>query len=119
MASPNNVRVSFDTLRSLAYTGISASYAAIGTAFTHPARMIKIANNTNGDLIISFDGVNNHDFVPSNGFVLYDFCSNMAEQGGYFMQPTGTIVSVKQSTAPSSGSVYVTVVYASQQKGLR
>jgi hypothetical protein len=112
MASPNEVRVQFDTLRSLAFGSISGTYAAIGTAFTRPARMIKISNQTNADMFISFDGTNNHDLVASNGFVLYDYNSNMSAQGGYFMQKAGTVVYVKQVSAPTSGSVYVTVIYA-------
>jgi len=110
---PTAVRVQFDALRSLAYTGISGTYAKIGTAFGYPARMIKIANNTNEDVIISFDGTNDNDYIPANGFVLYDYCANMTEMGGYFFQPLGTQVYVKEaSSGPSSGSVYVTMIYA-------
>ena len=112
MANPTtSVRVNFDTLRSLAFGSISGAYAAVGTAFNFPARLIKIANNTNADIIVSFDGINDHDFVASDGFVLYDYCTNQSAVGGYLEQAKGTVVYVKEASAgPSSGSVYVTAI---------
>lgn len=104
----------FDTIRTLANGSISASYAAVGIAFTHPCRMIRFVNNTDGDMFFSTDGTNNMLFVPKTSFVLYDLSSNGNPQQGFspLALPINTQIYVKQSTAPSTGSVYVEVIYA-------
>lgn len=104
-------RANFDALRELAFGSISGSYAAIGTALTVHGRVIKITNGTNAPMYISTDGVNDQDKIPANGFVLYDFSTNKIRDDGLFI-PVGTVFYVKQDTAPTSGSVWVTVVYA-------
>lgn len=103
-------RAAFDDLRELAFGSISGTYAAIGTALTDHARIVKITNGTNAPMYISTDGVNNEDKIPPNGFVLYDFSTNRIRDDGLFI-PIGTIFYVKQDTAPTTGSVWVTVIY--------
>jgi hypothetical protein len=108
-------RIEFEDLRSLAFGGISGTYAAVGLPFANPIRLLKISNFTDANLLISFNGIDNKDVVAANGFCLYDYCSNRAEQAGYLDQPAGKRLYVKQeSGAATSGSVYVTVIYASQ-----
>jgi len=58
------------------------------------------------------DGSADNDFVPAGGFVLYDFTSNSAAGGSPFVFQLGTQFWVRQSTAPTTGSIYLTVVYA-------
>jgi len=103
-----------DVLRSLAFGGISGTYAAVGTPLTVNWRMFRITNNTNGDLFISFDGTNNNLFVPASSFVLYDLSANAAPvtESDTFVMQVGTQFYAKQSTAPSSGAVYVEGLYA-------
>jgi len=56
-------------------------------------------------MFFSFDGINSQDYVPANGFVLYDLVSdNMLIQ-------LGAAVYVKYETAPTVGNVYVTAIY--------
>jgi hypothetical protein len=105
--------VAIDTLRSLAYTSISGSYAAVGSALTHPVRAICITNATNGDMFFSDDGTNNKLFIAANSYKLYDLNSN--RDGGVnecFKFPIGTQFYVKQSSAPSSGTVFIECLYA-------
>lgn len=104
--------VKFDTLRSLAFGSISGTYAAVGSSFQNPVRLICITNNTDGDMLFSFDGVNNHVFVPSHSFKLFDLTTNRQQNENSFEIIAGTQVYVKQSTAASSGSVYVETIYA-------
>lgn len=113
MASPNQVRVQFDAIRSIAHGNIGSGYAAVGSATTAPARIIKIYNATNEDLYISFDGSTNHDIVQTATFQTYEFCTNSSLQGGYFELANNTTIYTKEvGTGPSSGSLYVTVIYA-------
>ena len=98
--------VTIDTLRSLAFGSISGSYAAVGTSFTHPVRLMCITNNTDADMLFSTDGVNDMLFIPSQSFKLFDLATNRALLGNIWCFPVGTQIYVKQSTAPTSGSVY-------------
>lgn len=108
MAYPQEL--TFDTLRSAGFAAIGAAYAAVGTAFTRRIRLIKIANGTNAGVLISTDGVNDHDFVPANGFVLYDLTANKVRDDGAFLRQGITIFAMQAVGAPSSGTLYVTVL---------
>lgn len=106
--------VRFETLRSIAFGAISGTYAAVGTAFVHSARVIAIDNTSDADLFLSFDGINNHLIVISHSGKIIDFSSNRTEPVGVLEIPANTIVYVKQTSgAPTLGSVYVTSMYAS------
>lgn len=103
-------KASFEPLRTLASAGISAAYAAVGTATTHKVRAFCITNNTQGDMIFSLDNTvaAGQMFVAKGSYKLYDVQSNMnAQFDDEYVLPKGTIFYVKQSTAPTSGDVYV------------
>lgn len=102
-----------DALRTLAFGSISGTYAALGSAIAKNWRTFKITNNTNGDLLISFDGTTNNLFLPANSFTLYDLSSNgpNSQQIGEMVISIGTQLYVKQSTAPTSGAVWVEAFY--------
>lgn len=111
----SSIRVRYEDLRSLSFTSISGIYAAVGTPFNNPVRIIKVSNFTDANLIISFNGIDDKDVVASNGFCLYDYGSNKADQAGTMEQAAGDRLYVRQeSGAPTVGTVYVTVAYASQ-----
>lgn len=103
-----------DSIRTLAFGGISGAYAVVGAALTHNWRMFKISNNTNGDLLISFNGTTDNLFVPANSFVLYDLSTNSPpiSQSDNFVLQIGTQFYAKQSTAPTTGAVWVEGLYA-------
>ena len=99
-----------ETLRSLAFGAIGANYAAIGTAFNNPIRILKIQNLTDATLLFSFDGAADHDILPSGGFMLLDIASNK-EYENVFCIPIGALIYVKRSGVPTTGSVYITSFY--------
>jgi len=68
--------VRFDALKTKAFGAITASYTTFGTPISKNLRVLKITNNTNGDMLVSFDGTTDNVFIPANGFVLYDFATN-------------------------------------------
>lgn len=112
--------VSFDVLRSLAFGSISGTYAALGSVFAFPMRMICISNNTKGDMFFSFtngstpssSGSADNLFVPAGGFKLLDLTSNAVSQPqSVWCINKGTQVWVRQSTAPTSGTVYLEAIY--------
>lgn len=102
----------FDTLRSLAFGGISGAYAALGSTLATNTRIFKLTNGTDGDLFVSLDGVNNHMFLPAGSFTLYDLSTNSPPIAvtDNLVLAIGTQFSVKQSTAPTSGSVYLETI---------
>lgn len=107
-------RVYFDTLRSLAFGGISAVYAAVGSATTVEPRIIVVTNNTQGDMIFSDDNTNADGkwFVKAGTSRVLDLQANMnPEKDDAFVMAQGVTIYVKQSTAPVSGAVYVEYTY--------
>ena len=100
----------FETLKSLGFASISGTYAQIGTPFNHAMRAIRIINNTDGDMIFSVDAVNENFFLPAGSFVLWDITSN-SDSNDSLKLSKNTPVYVKQSTAASSGSVYVEGIF--------
>ena len=102
-----------DTLRSVAFGSITASYTAVGTASLKPIHVLIITNTTDADMLISDDGVNNKLVVPKSSFILLDVSAN---RDGYnpanvLMFRTRTQYYVKYITAPSLGSVYIAEIY--------
>lgn len=105
-----SVRLQFDPVRSLAYGSISGTYAGVGTALTNAASQIIIQNLTDASLMFSFDGVNDHFPLPSNGFIIDDIGSNRAVSQAFFLA-AGERLYVKNIGTATSGSVYFTVAY--------
>ena len=112
----SSIRVRFETLRRLGFASIDlVNYTAVGAAFDNPVRILKIANHTNQDLIVSLDGVNDNDIVAGRGYFLYDFSANRASQAGFLELPAGNRVYVRgDAVLPTTGEVFATVLYASQ-----
>jgi hypothetical protein len=100
----------FETLRSLAYTSISGTYAAVGTPLVNPSHGFRLINNTDGDMFFSIDGTNNHFFVPASSFVLYDISTNKDVDTPFYLGAL-TQFYVKQSSSPSKNSVYIETMY--------
>lgn len=108
-------RVKWNALKSLAFGSIGAAYVGVGTPFEEPIYLLKVQNFTDQNLLISFDGITDHDVISANGGWVYDFGSNKSEASGGLWVPQGVRLYVKQEggAAPSSGSVYAASVYAS------
>jgi len=103
-----------ETLRSLAFGGISGTFAAVGAVLANPISSYKISNDTDANLIISYDGVNDHEFVASNSFVLFDAGANKSNRGQGLFLSQGDRLFVRQEVgAPTSGNVYFSVYFAS------
>ena len=108
-------RLLFDTVRTLAFGAIGAGYTAIGAATSFPARQFMIQNLTNGNLMFSTDGVNDMFPLAAGISWINDSTSNAVAKAGGFYLADGTILYVKQlGGAPSSGSVYFTIIYGGQ-----
>ncbi len=101
--------VRVDNLRTLPFGSISGTYAALGTSFAHPMRLICITNTTDALLTFSFDATVDNLIVPAGGFKLLDLTTNREESITFFVFAVGTQFYVKGS--PGSGSVYLEAIY--------
>jgi len=105
-------RVFFEPIKTLGFGGISGAYASVGSVTENPVRAFKISNNTAGDLYFTTNLTQDEMFVAAGSFTLYDLQSNINPQfDDKFVLAIGTQFSVKQVTAPVSGSVYVECIY--------
>jgi len=105
-------RVFFDELRTLGFASISAAYASVGASLTKPARAVCFTNNTEGDMLLTTDTDEDQIIVLAGSFKLWDLQSNINPQfDDKCVLPVGTQFSVKQLTAPVSGSVYIEIIY--------
>lgn len=105
-------RAFYEAIKTLNFSGISGSYASVGTPSAHPIRIFCISNNTMGDLYFTTNTSQDEMFLAAGSFRLYDVQSNINPQfDDKYVLPVGTQFSVKQITAPVSGDVYVEVIY--------
>lgn len=104
----------FDSIRSIAAASISGTYAAIGSPLTQNWREFRIVNKTDGDMFISADGTTDNFFLPANSFLLWDLSTNAppVSSSDSFVLALKTQFYVKQSTAPTTGSLYIEGIYA-------
>jgi|ERR1700679_1100752 len=102
-----------DVLRTVAFGGISATYAKVGNPLSFPARIICFTNTTDADVLFSSDGVTDQLIVPAGGFKLFDITTNHRPVNqDDFAFANGTQWFVRSTGAPTSGAVYIEVVYA-------
>ena len=101
-------RADFDTLRSLGFAGISGAYAVVGSATTDYIRLVSFMNDTDGDLLITNDNTVDKIFLKAGSYKIIDVQANMnAQFDDKYVLPIGTQFYAKQSTAPTTGSVYI------------
>lgn len=102
---------SFEVIRTIAFGGISGTYAPVGAAFANPIKLICFTNNTDGDMFFSDDGVNNKMFIPKGSFKLFDITTNKSPFDDNFVLRQNLQFYVKQSTAATAGAVYIECIY--------
>jgi len=102
----------FEELKSLAFGSITGAYAAVGTATTDYTRIVTFTNTTNQAVYISLDGTTNQLYLPSGVIKVIDISANKVRDDGLFI-PKGTVFYTKHTgSAPTSGAVYIEVLYA-------
>lgn len=105
-------RATFDAVREVAFGSIGAAYAAVGTALTDHARLVRFVNQTDAQVYISTDAATDGIRMAANSFFILDLSSNKVRDDGLFL-PVGTTFYAKRvSGAPTSGSLWIEVVYA-------
>lgn len=112
--------VRFDPIRGMASASITGSYQPLGflsapataAPFQHAMRVLHFINNTNGDVLVSFDGSTNNTIVIANAFDLYDLTSDQ-DSNEMFRYQLGTQVYIKYTSVPAmpTGTFYLVAIY--------
>lgn len=110
MSQSQAIRLAVEPVRELAFGSIGVNYIGVGTEITNPVRILRIQNLTDALLWISYDGVEDHEALAPNSFLLLDITANKARDHGYYLAE-GTRIYAKRNNVPTEGSVYVTVYY--------
>ena len=79
---------------------------------TNPVFYLKIVNNSNVGVTVSYDGTNNHDFVRAGSDALINFQANNQPTNNNALLPKATKVYVKG--AAGAGLVYLSGWYQPQ-----
>jgi hypothetical protein len=95
-----------EALRTVA---IAATYTNLGVPLVYPSRIMKIENESNAAITVSFDGgVTDHERIPATSFVLIDATSNAVAESN-LARAAGTQISVKGA---GTGNIYLSTYYA-------
>lgn len=108
------IRARFEPLRTIAGTDITSDYQVVGSRLINPGRQIFVWNLTDALLMFSTNNLVDHFVLPPQSGFLSDITSNKTEAAGLFL-PTGEGIFVKQIGVPTTGSVYVTVMYGASE----
>lgn len=100
-----------DAIRSIDSAMFTGNYQTVGTPLGQPTRIIKVTNLSNVTVTFSWDGVNDHEVLPSNSFVLLDVAGNK-ENAGLFEIQKGTQFYAKGLAG--AGLLYVSTYYGRQ-----
>lgn len=106
-----SIRALAEPLRSLAFGSIGASYMGVGSAFEHPIRILKFFNLTDVSMLVSLDGVEDHDILPPMGYMILDLTANKTREQGWYLAEGQRVYVRYLSGAPTLGSFYVTTYY--------
>lgn len=103
-------RLAAEELRSLAHGAIGAGFTAVGGQLEHSARIVRIQNLTNAELIFSYNGLTDNEILPAGSFLVLDVTANKSLNDIYVLA-TGSTIYARQSAVPTSGAVYVSIYY--------
>jgi len=112
MAVKNSVnQIPLTSINSAAFTG---AYQLISGAagITNSCFLIRIINNSNQNITISYDGVNDHDFLPTLMTLQLPFQSNSQPNNFNANLSKGTKIYVKG--AAGAGLVYLAGYFQAQ-----
>ena len=109
-------RVSFDAVRELAFGGIGAAYAAVGSATSDYTRLVIFTNGTDADAYVSLDGATDHLRVAANSFKLLDLTANKVRDNGLFIAKQTTFSVKEVSASPTSGTFWIEAMTAAGGK---
>lgn len=107
------IKAKFETVRVEIAANVGAGYSVLGAPLANAARLVYILNTIDSGLMFSTDGFNDHFAVPENGYIVFDLTTNKLEgEDGWFFGAS-TQFWIRQLGAPTTGAVYLSVLYGS------
>ena len=103
-------KLDFEPLRSRLSTSFDGTYQTLGVPLEHPIRIFKLTNTSASDVLVSFDGVTDHEIVPASSFMLIDISSNRVWDAEYVLSAQTQVY--VNGTLGVSGSIYLSTYYA-------
>ena len=104
--------VRYAPMLSIAAGSITGSYATLGTV-TESGRIVAFINDTDAGVLLSFNASSDNIYLAAGSSQIWDFQGNATDGQNNFALSINTVISIKYpSGAPSTGSVYVEIVYA-------
>lgn len=98
-------------------TNVSSTYAVINTnGLPNACLIIKIVNNSNKDVTVSFDGTNDHDYIPTMTAITYNYQTASQPNNYVCLLPIGTKIWVKGTTG--TGYIYLVGFYAASNTNI-
>jgi hypothetical protein len=107
------LRANFETERSIAFGALTDAFQAMGVAFAHPIRELRLYNQTDVVIQYSIDGTDVHaSLAAGEAWNINAMSLKQSDIGCYFRD--GLFVYARHITgsAPSSGSARANLVYA-------
>ena len=98
-------------LSQFAASGLTASYQPINASgLSNPCYLIRLVNDSNQSVLISYDGTNDHEYMLAGTF--YDIYgpTNAIQQSHGGQWPQGTIVYVKSGSS-GTGVINLSAYY--------
>lgn len=109
------IRLTPEPVRQLAFGAIGVGYMGIGTQMIRPVRIIVLQNLTDVLLMFSFNGIDDHLPLPSNGYLVLDITANKTISQGFFLAEGQRIYCRSLVGVPAtSGSAYLTTFYGAE-----
>ena len=108
MALKNSIKAV--TLTNIDSATVTSSYKAINSSgLTKPCFLIRITNNSTQDVTVSYDGVNDNEYIPKATSIAISGQANVPE---FASIPASTIVWVKGTAG--TGNIYLSGYYQPQ-----
>jgi len=98
-----------DSIDSATFTGALQAINPAGNA--EACVILRIINDSDVDIEISFDGITDHDFLGAGETLQLDFQTNSLPNGNVGVLKKGTVVWVASTTGAGTGLVYLAGYY--------
>lgn len=104
----SSIRLIVEPIQSLDNAVINGTYMGIGPRFDHTARVVVVANYTNGILMFSWNGIDDHFPLYISSSLVLTICNNDEAPVEYFAVPALSRLYVRTVNVVSAGTVYIT-----------
>ena len=91
---------------------LTAAYQPIyAGGVPHSLSLLRIINKSNVDIIISYDGATDNDYISVDSTFILPAQMNSQPRNEVMQISAGTMLSVKQATAAGAGTIYISGYY--------